>query len=132
MAKLTDRWLQKRFDEINCQYYDGRIPFVKVSFGKTDKDANGHYDCSTRTITINDEERRSGNERHIAIELLHESVHADLDLTDGYIGRMKDPKHGTRFHAGIWRLLTLGAYDGVLIVLLSVGALGGFTQWVIH
>lgn len=113
MAKLNDRWLLTQFNDFNGAFFGGRIPSnVQVEFGKTG-DSNGLYDTDDKTITIDIDDAKRGNERTIKLHLLHEMIHADLDV-EGYVGHEKDPLHGTRFKGEICRLWRIGAYDGLL------------------
>jgi hypothetical protein len=117
-TRLTNAWLQRQFNHFNSVYFGGRIhPSVNVVFGNTQKEgSNGLYNYATRTITIDDQQRKLGNARHIKTDLLHEMVHADLDINDGYVGDQmeKDSSHGARFQGEICRLWRIGAYDGLL------------------
>jgi hypothetical protein len=114
MMKLNDKWLLKRFIEYNSAYFDGLVPSnIRVRFGKPSKTANAEFDSEMREIVIDDVDRKNGNQRYIKINLLHEMVHAYLDV-QGYIGHMSDPAHGMRFQGELCRLFRIGAYDGLL------------------
>lgn len=113
MSKITDKTLRQNFDDFNGAYFEGKVKDVEVKFGKTG-DANGFYDTEKKLIVIDRVDRDHGNGRHIKISLLHEMIHAYLDIVDGYVGHEEDPLHGTRFKGEICRLWRIGAYDGLL------------------
>lgn len=115
MARMSDAWLRRSFDEFNLAYFSGKIVGVRIRFGNSGRDANGVYDTGERLIVIDKFHAKRGNERHAKLDLLHEMVHAYLDVVDGYVGGSeKDPLHGTRFRGEICRLWQIGAYDGLL------------------
>ena len=112
--KLDNVWLQRKFDDFNEAYFYGRISKeYKVVFGNTKKeDNNGTCDTNARVITLDQDLQKIGCQRHIMTDLLHEMVHAYLG--DDYIGHEKDRFHGMRFKAELWRLIMIGAFDGLL------------------
>lgn len=106
---MTNKELQRLFEEYNERFFDGRLSGVIVKFEKLRK-----YDGLYRfrgEIAVHKSLR--SHPELAKIVLLHEMVHADL-MKGGYIGHTEDTGHGTHFHVGIDRLYKVGAYEGLL------------------
>ena len=111
--KRTDKWLKDVYKNFNTRYHDDKLPDVVVRFGTPKKDADAHWDQSTREIVVN--ENLKGHDTLCYICMHHEMAHVKLDA-EGYKGGAvsDDPFHGMRYQAELDRLYKTGAYDGLL------------------
>jgi hypothetical protein len=115
MIKRMDKKLRKEFDNLNEAFFEGRLEFLTVRFTdpkkKLPRDASGAYYPIKKQILI--ESALKDFSSYVTIVLLHEMIHADLDLR-GYIGYPTDGGHGMLFQVELNRLYQAGAYDSLL------------------
>jgi hypothetical protein len=112
MKPKTNKWLQKTYEALNNQFFDGRLKLrpSKVRFASWDElDDDGMYLIGD-SLLVNEDFKT--HETMCVIVLLHEMVHVDQNQ-GGYVG-YTDDSHDLIFHAGIDRLYRAGAYETLL------------------
>lgn len=103
--------LQKEFDYVNKTYFDGKLPPVPVKWGNLIGGRKAADGCIESDGTIVIDNLLKYRPRLAAITVRHEMVHLSLPE---YFGCIPDKDHGMLFQAGIFRLINMGAYDGLL------------------
>ena len=111
IKKMTQKSLQKKFDDLNGLFFAGSLRGIEVRFSKVCGDRDGSFNLFTKRILISSGFKNSSV--MCSIVLLHEMAHANLNL-QGYIGYPEDAGHGGLFHVELDRLYKIGAYDGLL------------------
>lgn len=110
---MTHKTLQREFDSLNERFFGGRIMLRWVGFSNKTlpRHASGAYYNNRKWILIDSGLKAYHN--ITSVVLLHEMVHADLDLR-GYKGYPYDGGHGMLFQVELDRLYKCGAFDGLL------------------
>ena len=104
------------FTYYNKKYFGNLLPKYKVvfAFPTMDRRCAAEEDVDQKIIRINP--RLKGFYQEVKVCLLHEMIHAKLDVTGAYTKWHKSMQawHGPVFQKEIMRLFKAGAYKGIL------------------
>ncbi len=107
----VSRYLTRFYEAYNTLYFNGKLPKLKVYYGRLKRDVYGETAFNAKNhraafITVNQKLHRQGWSCTEHVTLLHEMVHVS-------IGPTKD-SHGKEFQKQKRRLIVAGAFDDIL------------------